>query len=39
MIFYSLKNNLAELFKILSDDGDNSLLITMTGEAAYTLNP
>jgi len=28
MIFYFPKNNLAELFKILSNGGDNSLRIT-----------
>jgi len=41
MLFYFPKNNLAELFKILSNDEDNSLLvthyalrITILGEAA-----
>jgi len=44
MLFYSLKNSLAELFKLLDDGGDNSLRITMTGEdrlthIPLTLNP
>jgi len=46
MLFYSLKNNLVELFKFLGDGDDNSsrithyaLRITITGEVAYTLNP
>jgi len=39
MFFYSPKNNLAELLKILSDCGDNSLRITHYDDRRSPLNP